>query len=82
MEFINKLEDASLEQAFDLVKDRLSMMAISKLQQAPQVSEVKSFDIPELDESVALVSELHKTTLNKTVMQATKGLQLKEFKVR
>lgn len=82
MEFINKLEGASLEQAFDLVKDRLSMMAISKLEQAPQVSEVKSFDMPELNDSIALVSELHKTTLNNTVMQATKGLQLKEFKVR
>lgn len=80
MNFIDKLEDSTLEQAFDIVKDRLSQMAVSSLVQAPQVSEVKAFDMPEFNESVALVSELHKGTLNKTVMQAAKGLQIKEFK--
>jgi hypothetical protein len=82
MEFISKLESATLEQAFDLVKERLSIMAISKLEQLPQVSEVKTLDMPPLGDSIALVSEYHKEALNTSVMQSTKGLQIKEFKVR
>jgi hypothetical protein len=79
MEFINKLEDASMEQAFDLVKERLSMMAISKLEQVPQVSEVKSFELPDLEDSIALVSEYHKGALNTSIMQKSSALKIKEF---
>jgi hypothetical protein len=81
MEFISKLEDASLEQAIDLVKERLSVMAISKLEQVPQVSEVKAFELPDFKDSIALVSEYHKGTLNTSVLQKSATLKIQEFRV-
>jgi hypothetical protein len=71
MSIIDKMSMLSVEDATKAVHNLLSVKAVASLAPVPNVSEVKTFDLPEYAESVALVSELHKSTLASYVKKAS-----------